>query len=237
MIMNKEYTFLGLNMEKISILYGAFLIVWGLWVTSVTGSDSMTSFIPSILGIPVITLSLLAIVLPKRKRLLMHIVVIFGLIILLGGLDFIRNIAIKTCLTLATLIVYLIPVNIKADTINETSRYAFASLIDELTECSIFYSIMGAGEDNTGNLSENSKRFLKLSEQLTLMTLSLAERIDLKRETIMSKAERFSKEMGEQIGYDGINISILTNKHGDFCRNLTENPEERLIFWIGKESK
>ena len=91
--MNKEYTFLGLNMEKISILYGAFLIVWGLWVTSVTGSDSMTSFIPSILGIPVITLSLLAIVLPKRKRLLMHIVVIFGLIILLGGLDFIRNIA------------------------------------------------------------------------------------------------------------------------------------------------
>ena len=91
--MNKEYTFLGLNMEKISILYGAFLIVWGLWVTSVTGSDSMTSFIPSILGIPVITLSLLAIVLPKRKRLLMHIVVIFGLIIFLGGLDFIRNIA------------------------------------------------------------------------------------------------------------------------------------------------
>ena len=91
--MNREYTFLGLNMEKISILYGAFLIVWGLWVTSVTGSDSITSFIPSILGIPVITLSLLAIVLPKRKRLLMHIVVIFGLIILLGGLDFIRNIA------------------------------------------------------------------------------------------------------------------------------------------------
>ena len=91
--MNKEYTFLGLNMEKISILYGAFLIVWGLWVTSVTGSDSMTSYIPSILGIPVITLSILAIILPKKKRLLMHIVVIFGLIIFLGGLDFFRNIA------------------------------------------------------------------------------------------------------------------------------------------------
>ena len=148
-----------------------------------------------------------------------------------------KNKVTKIYLTLAALIIYLIPINMKADTINETSRYAFASLIDELTECSIFYSIMGAGGDNTGNLSEHSKRFLKLSEQLTLMTLSLAEKIDLKRETIMSKAERFSKEMGEQIGYDGINISILTNKHGDFCRNLTENPEERLIFWIGKESK
>ena len=91
--MNRAYTFLGLNMEKISILYGAFLIIWGLWVTSITGSDSITSYIPSILGIPIINLSLLAIILPKRKRLLMHIVVIFGLIIFLGGLDFFRNIA------------------------------------------------------------------------------------------------------------------------------------------------
>ena len=55
--------------------------------------SSITSYIPSILGIPVISLSLLAIILPKRKRLLMHIVVIFGLIIFLGGLDFFRNIA------------------------------------------------------------------------------------------------------------------------------------------------
>ena len=91
--MNKEYTFLGLNMEKISIIYGAFLIVWGLWVTSITNSDSFTSLIPSILGIPVLILSILAIIIPKRKRLLMHIVVIVGLIIFLGGLDFFRNIA------------------------------------------------------------------------------------------------------------------------------------------------
>ena len=91
--MNREYTFFFFYMEKISILYGAFLIIWGLWVTSITGSDSITSYIPSILGIPVISLSLLAIILPKRKRLLMHIVVIFGLIIFLGGLDFFRNIA------------------------------------------------------------------------------------------------------------------------------------------------
>ena len=91
--MNKEYTFLGLNMEKISIIYGAFLIVWGLWVTSIANSDSFTSLIPSILGIPVLILSILAIIIPKRKRLLMHIVVIVGLIIFLGGLDFFRNIA------------------------------------------------------------------------------------------------------------------------------------------------
>ena len=93
MIMNKEYTFLGLNMEKISILYGSFLIVWGLWVTNITGSNSITSYIPSILGLPILVLSLLAIIIPNKKRMLMHIVVIVGLIIFLGGLDFFRSIA------------------------------------------------------------------------------------------------------------------------------------------------
>ena len=91
--MNKEYTFLGLNMEKISILYGSFLIVWGLWVTNITGSNSITSYIPSILGLPILILSLLAIIIPNKKRMLMHIVVIVGLIIFLGGLDFFRSIA------------------------------------------------------------------------------------------------------------------------------------------------
>ena len=91
--MNKEYTFLGLNMEKISILYGSFLIVWGLWVTNMTGSNSITSYIPSILGLPILVLSLLAIIIPNKKRMLMHIVVTVGLIIFLGGLDFFRSIA------------------------------------------------------------------------------------------------------------------------------------------------
>lgn len=91
---------------------------------------------------------------------------------------FSKNIIIKACLSFAALIVYLIPVNIKADTIDETSRYAFASLIYELTECSIFYSIMGAGEYNTENFTEHSQRFLKLSENFTLMALNLAESIE-----------------------------------------------------------
>ncbi|MAV81951.1 MAG: hypothetical protein CMI90_00625 [Pelagibacteraceae bacterium] len=90
--MNKEYTFLRLNMEKISIVYGAFLITWGLWITVITDSNSITSLIPSFLGLPILILSIMAILMPKRKRLLMHIVVTIGLIVFLGGLDFFKNI-------------------------------------------------------------------------------------------------------------------------------------------------
>ena len=87
----KEFTVFGMNMEIISIVYGIILITWGLVVTSLSGSNSITSLIPSIVGFPVFLLAVLALILPKLKKLLMHIIVIVGLIIFLGGLDFLRG--------------------------------------------------------------------------------------------------------------------------------------------------
>ena len=89
--MNKEFTFLGNSMENIAMIYGIFLIVWGIGVTILSDSQSITSLIPTIFGLPIIILSFFAKKFPDRKKLLMHIVVLIGLIIFLGGLDLIRG--------------------------------------------------------------------------------------------------------------------------------------------------
>ena len=88
----KEYKFVRLNMESISILYGIFLILWGLIVYFATASSSFTSLIPSIMGIPILLFSMLALMFSSKKKLMMHIVVFFGLLIAIGGLDIFRNI-------------------------------------------------------------------------------------------------------------------------------------------------
>ena len=64
----KEYKFLGLNMESISILYGIFLISWGILVNFLTDSSSFTSLIPSILGIPIVLFSTLALLISNKKN-------------------------------------------------------------------------------------------------------------------------------------------------------------------------
>jgi hypothetical protein len=87
----KEFTFLGKSMEDISIIYGMFLIIWGVAVSFLSGSSSMTSFIPSMFGLPILFFAFLAIKFPNRKKLFMHIVVTFGLIVFIGGLDFSRG--------------------------------------------------------------------------------------------------------------------------------------------------
>lgn len=89
--MKKEFTFLGYNIELISIFYGIFLFSWGLLVTFLSGSESLTSFIPSLMGLPIFILSYFAIKFPSQKKLLMHIVVVIGLFIFVGGLDVIRS--------------------------------------------------------------------------------------------------------------------------------------------------
>ena len=87
----KEFTFLGKSMESIAIIYGIFLIIWGIAVSFISGSNSLTSFIPSIFGLPILLFSILSVKLPNKKKLFMHIVVTFGLIVFIGGLDFSRG--------------------------------------------------------------------------------------------------------------------------------------------------
>ena len=86
-----EFKVFGMTIEKISIIYGTFLIIWGVIISFLSNSNSFTSYIPSVLGIPILIFSFLSIKFVNKKKTFMHIVVLFGLIIFLGGLDFLRT--------------------------------------------------------------------------------------------------------------------------------------------------
>ena len=96
----KEYKFMGLNMESISIIYSLFLILWGSIIYFSTSSSSFTALIPTILGLPILFFSILAIVFTSKKKLFMHIVVLFGLLISIGGLDVLRGVISENFLNL-----------------------------------------------------------------------------------------------------------------------------------------
>ena len=81
----------GMTIEKFSIIYGLFLIFFGILVSFISNSTSLTSYIPSFLGLPILLFSSLAIKFDHKKKLFMHIVVIFGLLIFFGGFDFMRS--------------------------------------------------------------------------------------------------------------------------------------------------
>ena len=91
----KEFTFIRLNIVDLSIIYAMFLIIWGMSISIISESNSITSLIPSILGLPILVFSYLSKVFPSKQKLFMHLVVIIGALIFLGGLDFIRGFLIE----------------------------------------------------------------------------------------------------------------------------------------------
>ena len=90
--MENDYKLFGKKLEFILILLSIFLILWGIGVSILSQSQSITSFIPSFLGIPVLLMSALVYKIPKKRRLLYNINFFFGIIIFLGGLDIIRSV-------------------------------------------------------------------------------------------------------------------------------------------------
>ena len=94
----KEFTFIKLNIVDLSIIYAMFLIIWGMSISIISESNSITSLIPSILGLPILVFSYLSRVFPSKQKLFMHLVVIIGALIFLGGLDFIRGFLIENAM-------------------------------------------------------------------------------------------------------------------------------------------
>ena len=74
-------------MPNLTTNYGLFLLSWGLIATYLSEAQSLTSFLPSLLGLALLVSGEMAKI-PEKKKLWMHVAVTFGLIGALGGTRF-----------------------------------------------------------------------------------------------------------------------------------------------------
>ena len=89
---NNKFKVLGQSIENIAAYYGSLLIIWGISISFISDSESLTSFIPSFFGLPILIFAILTIKFQEKKKLFMHIVVTFSLLTFIAGLDVVRGI-------------------------------------------------------------------------------------------------------------------------------------------------
>ena len=80
------YKMFGIEMPLMSILVGGILSAWGVAAYVISDMASFTALIPTIMGTPIAVCGSAAAQMPSRRKLFMHIAVIFGLLCALGGL-------------------------------------------------------------------------------------------------------------------------------------------------------
>ncbi|GIR00775.1 MAG: hypothetical protein CM15mP9_4780 [Methanobacteriota archaeon] len=86
--MSEQFTVGGQSIPNITTGYGAFLVLWGVVISQVSGSESITSYFPSLLGLPLLISGVLANKIPEKRKLWMHIAATFGLLCAIGGTRF-----------------------------------------------------------------------------------------------------------------------------------------------------
>ena len=87
----QDFRVFSLSIEFLTTLYGLFMIIWGFSISLISGSSSITSMIPTFIGVPLAFIGFISMIKPTFRKALMHIAVVIGIIAFLGGLDFFRG--------------------------------------------------------------------------------------------------------------------------------------------------
>ena len=87
----QDFRVFSLSIEFLTILYGLFMVIWGISISLISGSSSITSMIPAFIGVPLAFIGFISMIKPTLRKALMHIAVVIGIIAFLGGLDFFRG--------------------------------------------------------------------------------------------------------------------------------------------------
>ena len=87
----QDFRVFSLSIEFLTTLYGLFMVIWGISISLISGSSSITSMIPAFIGVPLAFIGFISMVKPTFRKALMHIAVVIGIIAFLGGLDFFRD--------------------------------------------------------------------------------------------------------------------------------------------------
>ena len=75
-------------LANLTLGYGTFLLLWGVAISILSDSDSITSYFPSFLGLPLMLSGIMTMRMPEKRKLWMHIAATFGLLCAIGGTRF-----------------------------------------------------------------------------------------------------------------------------------------------------
>ena len=87
----QDFRVFSLSIEFLTTLYGLLMVIWGISISLISGSSSITSMIPAFIGVPLAFIGFISMIKPTFRKALMHIAVVIGIIAFLGGLDFFRG--------------------------------------------------------------------------------------------------------------------------------------------------
>lgn len=106
---------------------------------------------------------------------------------------------------------------------------AMNNLADDYAQCSAYYAVASNGMKNLKKENE-VKRSLKVAEFMYKLSVQISN-----EETAMARVQLSIKDHYKTMDNHFKNFSRLILKYGELCKELHEDPKQRLQYWIKKE--
>ena len=123
--------------------------------------------------------------------------------------------------------------SVKSD---DMSDFIFTNLQQDFSDCYAYYKISEEGvRKSKSNTKDNAiPKLVEASERSLLGAAEVGGFINMKQEAMIARIQLAVKDLGNQMGSDYANISILIVRYGDMCNELINDPKNRTEYWRSK---
>ena len=106
---------------------------------------------------------------------------------------------------------------------------AIVNLANDYAECAAYYVIAAEGLRKTGD-DKLADKTMDISKKATEYAIQLSN-----QRVTEARVELAFDKQRKMIDNDYSNFSILILKYADMCKEVMENPDKRLQYWLNKK--
>lgn len=118
------------------------------------------------------------------------------------------------------------------------SDYVLNNLQQDFTTCYCYFKISEEGiSRNKGTSLKTIKETSRAADLALTGAFKLGEDLNMMKEAMTTRIRITLASLGNEMNNDYVNFSILISKYGNLCKQLIENPETRMNYWMQKYKK
>lgn len=116
---------------------------------------------------------------------------------------------------------------------NEKERYILQNLNQDFIHCYAYWKINTLGAQRAKD-QRRAKLFSDTADRYLKESIGISKLINMSDSALLAASELSIESIGNEMGHDFVNISVIVKKYGRFCKNLLEKTDERLDYWESK---
>jgi hypothetical protein len=138
---------------------------------------------------------------------------------------------------LLVIVTFLMVAHVYAgDEATEIKNEAFDNISSEFVSCAGYFALVSRALENAGKteLAGKYNKAMNTAMDYALIAAKQGRTEEMAQKVTLARFELGTKDMSKEIDGNAANLSILTNKYGDRCKDVMEKPEWVMQEWGNK---